>query len=339
MSSTSIPTTFSDLQTACANRLRVSASDTSTLTQIKRMLNEGLHDVHIQQNWPWAERQGILITHAPYTTGTVAISTSARTTVTGSSTLWNTAVTGMGFNNARAGGKMKFDTTDIYTVSSVGSDTAITLATRYIGDNALSGASYTYFEDEYALAADFWRTVDVRRFTSAITLPIRDRNTFFMAHPRIYTTGQPRECTLIEKGPISSTAAQPRLVLYPAPDRVYNLPYRYITTYLATDSSGSAPGPNMSSDTDEPIIPLRYRMVLVHYVCAHWYRDRKDDQRSQEANGEYTDLIRRMAGDVSPERSHPKLMGNRRDYLMGSAGYGQSGRRYATGTWFDDMRG
>src|SRR5258706_301059 len=83
------------------------------------------------------------------------IATSARTTVTGSSTLWNTAVTGMGFNNARVGGKMRFDTTDVYTVSTVGSDTAITLASRYIGDSALSGSTYSYFEDEYALAADY----------------------------------------------------------------------------------------------------------------------------------------------------------------------------------------
>lgn len=292
--------------------------------------------MHIQQNWPWAERKGILNTHAPYSDGTASISTSARTTVTGSSTLWNTAVTGMGFNNTRAGGKITFGDTNVYTVSSVGGDTAITLVERYVGDTALSNASYQYFEDEYALASDFWRTVDIRQFTTDSSLPIIDRQEFYRRYARNTTLQRPSVCTLIDLGPSASVSPQPRIVFHPVPDRVYSIPYRYITTNLAVSSAGAGAS-NLSSDTDEPIIPLRYRHCLVFYAIAQWYRDRKDDTRSQEANGEYVDLIRRMAGDAFPEKDKPRFKSNRLEYARGSAGPGRRGR-YSTGTSFDEIR-
>ena len=96
---------------------------------------------------------------------------------------------------------------------------------------------------------------------------------------------------------------------------------------------------NLSADTDEPIIPLRYRHVLIFYAISQWYRDRKDDARSQEANAEYVDLVRRMAGDSGPEKDKPRLQHNRSAYLAGAAGHGyRHGRRYSTGTWFDEGR-
>ncbi len=337
MTTTSTPTTFSDLYTDAGNRLRVNVSDTTTLTILKRFINQGNHDVHIQQNWPWAERVGMLQTHATYTDGTVAIALSARTTVTGTTTLWNTAVTGMGFNNARVGGKMTFEgDTDVYTVSAVGSDTSITLADRYIGATALTAATYKYYEDEYALASDFWRTIDLRKFSDNFPLPIIERQEFYRRVVRNSTTNTPRICTLIDLGPSTTVASRPRIVLHPAPEQVYNIAYRYITTNLAISSAGAGQT-NLSADADEPIIPLRYRHVLVAYAVGQWYRDRKDDVRSQEAMGEYVDLIRRMAGDVFPEKDKPRFHSNRMAYARGASGYRSRGR-YTTGTAFDEMR-
>src|SRR5262245_12669496 len=127
MSATTQVTTFSDLYTEVLNRVRANTSDTTSIALAKRYINKGLNDIHIQRKRPWAERKRVLNTHAPYSTGTIAIALSARTTVTGSSTLWNTAVTGMGFNNARVGGKMVFGDNEVYQVSAVTNDTSITL--------------------------------------------------------------------------------------------------------------------------------------------------------------------------------------------------------------------
>lgn len=336
MTTSTIPQTFLDMQTDLVNRVRDNISTASIVVLAKRYLNTALHDLHIQNNFPWAERRATLQTHETYTTGTVSVSLSARTTVTGSSTLWNTAVTGMGFNNARVGGKIVFSgETDPYSVSAVGSDTAITTTDRYLGDTALSGASYKYYEDEYALATDFFRLIDNRKFTDAMALTVLDRQEFYRRYPRNSHTSTPMVCTIIELGPSGDVAPRPRVVFHPAPDSMINIPYRYITSNLAVSSAGAA-AENMSADADEPIIPRRYRHVLVFYALYQWYRDRKDDQRTQMAQSEYTDLLQRITNDTAPERDIPRLRTNRRSYQQRLGR--MVGGRWTTGTGFDEMR-
>lgn len=340
MSSTTTPTTFVDLYTDLLNRTRANASGTTEIVYAKRYINQALHDIHIQQNWPWAERRATLLTHAPYTTGTVSIALATRTTVAGVSTLWNTAVTGMGFNNARAGGKLTFSGgTDVYEVSSVGSDTAITLTDRFIGDTALSAATYTYYEDEYALASDFFRLVDSRELQGDVVLEVLSRQEFYRRDPRNSTTDQPVRCTIIDLAPSGGTSTNPRMLLHPPPNAVYRIPYRYITSSLATSSAGAALT-QLSADTDEPIIPLRYRHVLVFYAQVLWYTDYKDDpQRAQVAGGQYADLVKRMANDTVPERDRPRFDTMRRRYVSRVAGPRlPRSRVFQTGSEFDDMR-
>src|SRR3990167_9657755 len=112
MSATTIVTTFADCYTALLNRMRntlgSATPSTTNLNYSKGLINEANHDLHLQQNWPWAERDAILITHAKYSTGQVSIASTSRTTLEGSDGLCNTAVPGMGFNNVRVGGKLTF---------------------------------------------------------------------------------------------------------------------------------------------------------------------------------------------------------------------------------------
>lgn len=338
MSATTTPTTFSDLYTDVLNRVRANTSDSTSIQIAKRLLNQGNHDLHFTRDWPWSERHATLKTHATYSTGTVAIATSARTTVTGTSTLWATAVTGFGFNNARAGGKMLFEgSVEPYTVQTVSSDTSITLADRWIGD-ALTAATYVYYEDEYALESDFARLADARFFSDVLRLPVIERRQFYTHFPKNTHRGRPQVVSIIDRPPSSSTAPQPRLLVHPAPDQVYNIPYRYITANLAVSSAGTGAA-NMSDDTDEPIIPVRYRHVLVQYAIAHWYRDRKDDERFIAANAEYVDTVKRMGADLAPETDHARLI-PRRFNRMGGVRWGahRFGSRFDVGGRFDEMR-
>lgn len=337
MASTTTVTTFLDMQTDLVNRVRDNISTSAVVVLAKRYINQALQDLHIQNNFPWSERRATLQTHALYDTGTVSISTGTRTTVTGASTLWNTAVTGMGFNNARAGGKIVFaGEPDPYVVSAVGSDTAITLTDRWLGDTSLSGATYRYFEDEYALASDFFRLIDNRTFTNALDIQVLSRQEFYRRYPRNTRAFTPSVCTILELGPGTTVDPRPRVLFHPAPDSEMNVPYRYITRNLAVSSAGAA-AENMSADTDEPIIPVRYRHVLVFYALYQWYRDRKDDQRTQLAQGEYVELLQRITNDTSPERDIPRLRTNRRRYREGVAGYARN-PRYTTGTAWDELR-
>src|SRR3972149_12129310 len=101
MSATTTATTFLDLFTTLLNRMRntlgSATPSTTNLNYAKAAINEALHDLHLQQNWPWSERDAILITHAKYSTGQISIASTSRTTLEGSGGAWNTAVPGMGF--------------------------------------------------------------------------------------------------------------------------------------------------------------------------------------------------------------------------------------------------
>src|SRR3990167_3856822 len=128
-------------------------------TIAKRYLNIALHDVHIQQNWPWAERTATLITRPPNTTGTVYIASESRTTVVGHGTRWGRALSGFAVTVATSGGKVYLSNGEVYLVSSVDADEQITLSSRYTGDwdtasdYAIAYGGYKYFQDEYALAS------------------------------------------------------------------------------------------------------------------------------------------------------------------------------------------
>src|SRR4030065_2600881 len=151
MSTTNQVTTLSDIYTAILNGLRNDTSATASINQAKRAANIALHDMHIgfAERLPWAERRSLLITQPEYTTGTLT-ATKGSTTITGSGSTWNTN-NDFSVANMRSGGKIRINGGDeIYEMSRVSSDTSATLTSKFTQD-PVSGASYVYFEDEYAL--------------------------------------------------------------------------------------------------------------------------------------------------------------------------------------------
>jgi len=334
-------TTLADLRRDFLFRLREATSVTDTNNAADRFLNTALHDIHVAPgNYvPWAIRRNYLETHDDYTTGTVAIDISvSRTAVTGSSTAWNTAVDGMGFNNARVGGKVRFaGETDVYLVSAVGSDTSITLAHRYVGDSDLSGDSYTYFEDEYPLESDFFRPVDLRSFSKEFNIPLIGPQEFRRRYPGNYTIGRPSVATIIQLDFSSNTTPRYRVVVHPPPDNIYVIPYEYITSNLAVTSSGTEQA-QLVNDTDEPIIPLRYRHLIVLNALYHWYRDRKDDTRSQETKAEYNELMQRVQSDNVASSIHDRPRFSPRSYFGRGNSDSFRKRRFSTGNEFESFR-
>lgn len=202
MATTESVRTFSDIYTDLMNRVRATTGETLTENIAKRYANSGLIDMHLgtAEKLSWAERQASLITQASYSTGTVDITqgSTAVTGTAGSGTLWNTD-TAFGTKNTRPGGKMKISgTQDTYTVSAVGSDTSITLEQRFVG-STVAAASYIYFEDEYTLAPDFSRPVDVRTFSDGFDIPIIGRTEFRRRFPRNNVTGTISVSTIFDE--------------------------------------------------------------------------------------------------------------------------------------------
>lgn len=312
MSTTSQPTTLTDLVTELLNAVRESTTTTATTVIAKRYINRALYDMHIDSEYPWAVRRASLVTHPTYTTGTVTI-TQGSTTLAGASTLWNTA-NAWSVNNTRAGGKMNLGGNDVYTVQTVTNDTTITLEERFMAADVSAG-SYTYYEDEYALASDFWQPVDKRQFSDDVSIDLIGPREFYRRYPRNFTLGNPRVATIIELGPSGSVSPRPRVLFHPVASSAMLIPYRYLTSSLAVSSVGAAQA-NLVEDTDEPIVPLRYRHAIILHALYFWYRDRKDDVRSQEARAEYQDIVRRIRQDTTPVDDRPRLMSSLSRYKM-----------------------
>lgn len=341
MSSTSQVTTFSDLYTDLQNRVRVATGITATESQAKRYVNIALQDVHVGTDYtfPWTERRAFLTTKAPYTTGTVSIAAGS-TSLTGASTLWNTANT-YNQNNLRVGSKLSIaGGTDIYRVSAVASDTAATLETRYVASSSAAAVEYRAFEDEYALASDFLRPIDFALFSSDWNIPLLDRKEFRRLHTRGNISGKPTSASILDLSFSGSNTPVRKVVFYPYPDQTYIIPYAYVTSNLVVTSAGVEQSA-LSSDTDEPMMPLRYRHVIVLHALANWYRDKRDDARSQEAKAEYAELLSRMIADHDMgTHNRVRIQPNEGLYRAHAMRpyRRQGGSRYSTNNRFDSFR-
>ncbi len=336
MSNISNPKDFSDLYTDLMNRVRVDTSESATKTQAQRYINIALNDMHINfgEKFPWAERHATLQVMAPYTTGTIAI-TKGSSSLVGTSTLWNTAHD-FGANNVRTTGKMAINgTTDVYSISAVGSDTAITLNERY-QDTTETAGTYTYYEDEYDLASDFLRPFDVQYFDANSDIAIIGRREFRRNYPRNKTTGKIEVATIVDRSFNASTTPVRRIIFFRPPSKYELIPYNYITSNLAVTDVG-VEQTDLINDTDEPIVPLHYRHVIVFGALYHWYRDKKNDTRSQEAKQEYSDLVIRIASDTEIGASKPQMAPKMSHYRRNRPLTGRK-TRHSLGSAFDQLR-
>ena len=339
MTATSAPKTFGDLYTMLLEALRADKSSTSGVSQAKRAINIALQDMHLGTDYkvPWAERRAILRTQDDYTTGTVT-TTKGSTTVTGDSTLWNTA-NSFGDTNALANGKMVFSGSRApYTVQTVSSDTAIVLADKF-AETSLAASAYTYFKDEYDLESDFLRMVDLQTFSDEMEILLISRTEFRRRFPDNTIPGRPNVACLLDYAPSGNATPIRRVRFASPPNDFYRIPYSYITSNLAITSTGTA-SDTLVGDADEPIVPVRYRMAILYHALYCHYRDRKDDSRSQEAKSEYVDLMSRLMMDVEVGAPRPRLQPRIMPYVRSAQRpyrRGGSGRRYDVNGRFDRM--
>lgn len=341
MAATDTPSTTSELQTAFLDALKEVTGNAAVNTIVTRYLNMALQDIH-QEKWPWSERRSTIRTYPAYSTGSVDVAITdltARRAVTGTGTAWNTA-NSFGDKNAIAGHKMVAGSSDVvHLVSAVGSDTALTLdaSTPFTGASALDDASYTIFQDEYALAADFDEPLDMKFFDADRTIGLIGAQEFNRLYPRNATTGEPKVATLIELGPSGSVALRRRVVFGPAPDATYIIPYRYTTKHLAVSAAGVTAA-NLSASDDQPIIPLVFRMAVVWKALELWFSTRqKNPALAADFANRYSTLMLRARQRSNPTDDRPRFQPAVSSYWAHARRRGAAAR-YDGGTAFDRMR-
>jgi hypothetical protein len=330
-------TDFSDLYTDLQNRVREQTGVTATEDQAKRYINIALHDMHVgrAENFPWAERSAMLITQPRYTTGTFSVNKGSVSAVCDGS-LWDTA-NDFGNNNMRVGGKVTVaGSLDVYEIASVTTDATCTFSSKFVSAD-VTDVSYAYFEDEYVLADDFLRPIDQQYFSDATPIDLISRTDFRRNYPVNGVPGHPKVGTITDRGFDSDTTPVRKIRFAPPPDAAYNIPYSYATSNLAVASDGTEKV-QLVSDSDEPIVPLRYRHVIVFNALYHWYRDKKNDQRSQEAKGEYEQLLARISDDTEIGGRHASIRVRRGAYVLrAKRPWSRGSSRYDDGGKFDRM--
>lgn len=338
MSSTTQPKTFVDLYTALLNATREQTGVTATTEIAKRLIQTAHYDIYIGsgEKFHWAERRGTILTHPEYTTGTVT-ATIGSGTLTGASTLWNTN-NDHGVKNMRAGGKVTIAGSDeVYQVTAVASDTSATISPNYIGETD-SELSYRYFEDEYALASDFWKPVDARSFDEPGDIRLIGRSDFRRWFPRNHQPSTAIRAATVVDHPFSGSATPIRKIRFgPPPSEAKLIPYSYVTANIVVSTSGTEAA-EFSATTDEPIMPVMYRYSIVLHALREWYRDRKDDARANDCDAQYRDLLSRMIGDQDLGAQRLAVRFNRAQYVARSKRpWGGHGGRYDVNNRFDRL--
>jgi hypothetical protein len=329
MSAISQVTTLVDLYTDLQNRIRLTTGVVASQTIATRYINIALQDIHLGTDFrlPWAERSATIRTQATYSTGTLSISQGSQT-ITGVGTAWNTNNV-FTVPNMRVNGKIVISGSRVpYTISAVGGDTSATLAIPFT-EAPVSGGGYVYFEDEYALASDFLRTVDLQYFSDQCNIDLIARTEFRRRYPNNVTPSHPEAACINDYAPSGNTTPIRRVRFAPAPSDFLTIPYAYITSQLVVSSTGTGQT-GFVNDTDEPTMPLRYRHGLILHALQNWYRDRKDDARSQEVKAEYGEFMTRLAGDQESGSKRPQFRPRIQGYVRSARSpYGGGyGRRY-----------
>ena len=137
-------------------------------------------------------------------------------------------------------------------------------------------------------------------------LDLIGRREFRLRYPVNSNVGIPGVACINDFAPSGNTTPISRVEFAPPPNGYVLIPYAYITSNLAVSAAGAGSS-GMSADTDEPIVPLRFRHAIVLHALSNWYRDKKDDSRSQEVKGEYTDIMVRIALDQDVGANRPQL--------------------------------
>ena len=207
-----------------------------------------------------------------------------------------------------------------------------------MGTEALDDSGYVLYQDEYGLPSDFDDVVDMRFFDEDRKIQLIGAQEFNLRYPRNSVRQAPAAATLIELGPSGSVALRRRVVIGPAPDKAYIIPYRYYTTNLAVSTAGVGAA-NLAATDDEPIISLRWRQGLVYKALQLWYLSRqKNAEMATFWGGEYTTLMLRARQAHGPANDRPVIRPRIGGYLeQARRPWSAPSRRLTTGTRWDQM--
>ncbi len=214
---------------------KIGIDDTDVETVVDQALNDILQEICQSYNFSWLYGDSSFITVLPYNTGTVT-ATEGSATVTGDGTTFTSAMVGRKFQCENA----------TYVISAYVSGTEVTLSTDYAGAGG-AGLTYKIYQDEYSLSADVEDILSMRQENDPQKLTKWGIENLDKYYPQRNAFGYPAIYSIIGY----DSSGYMKVAVYPIPAQARNIYYRF--KYRVTE---------MSTDLDEPIVPLRYRWII-----------------------------------------------------------------------------
>jgi hypothetical protein len=309
---------FVDIQDMVMEELKIQSSDDTSRDRIKRDINAVyLNEVVPFKRWYWLMGRTQLKTVAYIADGTVSVTPNS-TTITFSTAPVNSV-------------KNYWFATDtyneIYRISAhtAGATTA-TLESAFTGDLDAE-AAYKVWTDRLALPTDLAETVEI--YNNFLSQPMEAKglqdfrrcvaeNPRLQARPRYYTTYD-----FFDPTPDDDETESDRyrlLMFYPAVlDSATTIHVDYIKEVDPLELDG-----------DEPLMPVRDRMILVYGALARaWSRERNPEEATRNERL-FKEKLGRMAGSVEDSRDTPQIVPSSR-YLEKRRGGSINKLRYAPG--------
>ena len=224
---------YGTIQTAVFNKIGIDDEDVNDV--VEQAMNDIMEEICESHNFSWLYGDTSFITTAPYSTGTVT-ATAGSTTITGSGTT---------FTAGMAGRKITLENA-FYEISAFVSTTELTLSTDYAGAGG-AGLTYKIYQNEYSLSSDAEDVLSMYQENNPQRLAQEEASLMDTHYPQRNSYGYPSVYSIVGH----DSNGYMKVEVYPIPNQARNIYYRMKKRVTV-----------LSADSDEPIIPLRYRYVL-----------------------------------------------------------------------------
>lgn len=326
MSTTTQFTTFADLYNGLLKAMRTDTSNTATVEQAKRYINTAHSDMHVgfAEKVPWAIRD-YSVTSRTFASilGTISLSTIVFPQPTGvveysyeinnedlidipTRTKMVAVTSATGYDNGREGSVLRTDNpVDPQPLNGYSTSN---------DDVYQVGDIIRFYQDDISMPTDFMRLAGNQIRIGTRDLDLIGRVEFRHQYAGKIELGRPYAATIIDSWDHDENGLDQRKIrLFPIPDVAERIYISYVTKNIVEADDGLKQT-FMSDDGDQPIMPIRYRHAIFYHALYNWYRDRKDDTRSQEAKAEYVEIMSRIVNDTEAGQSNFSIRPNISSY-------------------------
>lgn len=310
------PKTFGDIIEICENRGRILGSvKQSDKDLMKGYIQEYNMRISTERNWTWRSFDRAFKISTAITTGTVAVTNDSRIIT----------FAGLTLSSAYIGKSIKIDGTDeIYRIIGVNVATNQAYLESVYADDDNAAATFRLYSYEFALPPDcdtinniyihneFGLNISDAQLTE-LSLPEFNRlissNSTTIAPPSAYCRDgktyanlnlPPLDEMILDYDFLGGDAKDKveKLRIYPIEpdkDRIIHLNY-------------SIQVPQLIGLTDEPMIPLDDRWVLVHFALYEWFSDKGQKTEADKQLRDGKMILREMRNEHRKGQTKPKMI-------------------------------